>query len=107
MMNRRDSDDEVQLHNPERTGRRLVFDPTINAGHILTFVAALTAGFFAYTDVKQTNAVQDEQIVQVRSDMKSQQTVMRESLTDLKQSMRDVSRIVDDVRVEQLRATRK
>lgn len=86
-----------------RERKRLRFDPTVNAGHILTFAAALIAGFFAYTDVKQVNAVQDERIVQNAQALAQQSAATKESLTELKQAVRDVARAVGDVKDEQLR----
>lgn len=79
--------------------RRLHFDPTINAGHLLTAVVILVAGFGAWSTLDKRVVVLEEQRktqeqIDRHQDQTSQQNMqqIRESLAEIK---RNVERIGD------------
>jgi Tfp pilus assembly protein PilO len=79
--------------------RRLHFDPTINAGHLLTAVVMLVAGFGAWSTLDKRVVVLEEQRktqeqIDRHQDQTSQQNMqqIRESLVEIK---RNVERISD------------
>lgn len=79
--------------------RRLHFDPTINAGHLLTAVVMLVAGFGAWSTLDKRVVVLEEQRktqdqIDRHQDQTSQQNMqqIRESLSEIK---RNVERISD------------
>lgn len=85
-----------QLGDPRR--KRITFDPTINAGHILTsviFVAGLFVGWTALD--KRVVALEEgrkgqEQVDRHQDQMQSQNMVqIRESLSEIKRSVEKVS----------------
>lgn len=83
--------------NPKQ--RRLHFDPTINAGHLLTAVVMLVAGFGAWSTLDKRVVVLEEQRktqeqIDRHQDQTSQQNMqqIRESLVEIK---RNVERISD------------
>jgi Tfp pilus assembly protein PilO len=83
----------------EQPRKRLQFDPTINAGHLLTAVVMLVAGFGAWSTLDKRVVVLEEQRktqeqIDRHQDQTSQQNMqqIRESLVEIK---RNVERISD------------
>lgn len=63
--------------------KRISFDPTINLGHILTFVSLVVAGFAAWSALNTRVAVLEEaRAVQATRDA-SQDQLIRERIVEL------------------------
>lgn len=91
-----DSDSAPLEHRPK--SRRPVFDPTINLGHVLTFVGFLSVGGGAYLNIEKRVTVQE-----VRSEMferASKEDIARTSnaLSDIRNDIKEVRRGVDELR---------
>ena len=77
--------------------RRVGFDPTINLGHILTFVGFVVMGFGAWQTLDKRITLtelqnQTEELRAVEANAR-----MVESLKELKNDVKDVQRSVSDV----------
>lgn len=66
--------------------RKVSFDPTINLGHVLTFVGFLATGTVAYFDLRERIALaeaktsmQQEKLLEIRQDMREVREDMRET----------------------------
>lgn len=81
----------------EKQRGRITFDPTVNAGHILTFVGFLGSGFVAYTtlDKRVTIVEQRTQSSEVRAT--EQDARLKDSLTEIKTDLRDVKKSLNDL----------
>lgn len=86
------------LDNAHR--RRVRWDPTINLGHVLTFLGFIATGAIGYADLRQTNAVQDTRIgsmeANIVADKARLQQELRDMRADLKDDLKDIRRAVDD-----------
>ena len=51
--------DNAPLDIAPHTRRRIVFDPTINLGHVLSFIAFLAVGGGAYLNIEKRVTVQE------------------------------------------------
>lgn len=76
----------------------LTFDPTINAGHILTFVGLLVAGFAGWATLdKRVVVLEETKRYQEQRDT-AQDAVLNSQLADIKDAVREVRRGVDELR---------
>jgi len=101
-----DSDSDSDFAStPRPPGRRLRFDPTINLGHILTFVGFLSAGGVAYIDMQKRlttheirmDAMKDTYETQMRSIEKAMdydRVVLREQIRAMSDDIKDIRRAV-------------
>lgn len=83
----------------------LRFDPTINAGHILTFAATMVTVAAALVTSwnimdKRVVVLEEAKAYQQKRD-DSQDLAIGEKLTDIKEALKDVRRSVDDLRRDQ------
>lgn len=78
--------------------RRLTFDPTINAGHILTFVSLLAALIVGWNTLDKRVVVLEEAKTYQRERDQAQDNSIAEKLGDIKETLRDVKRGVDDLK---------
>lgn len=74
------------------------FDPTINAGHLLTFAGFIVAGFVGWTTLDKRVVVLEEQrkaqeIRDVGQDARS-----ADKFTEIKDTMNEIKRGVEQVR---------
>lgn len=83
---------------PDGRRKRITFDPTINAGHILTSVIFVGGLFIGWTELDKRVVVLEEgrktqeQVDRHQDQMQSQNMVqIRESLTEIKRSVEKVS----------------
>lgn len=77
--------------------KRVAFDPTINLGHVLTFVGFLIAGFGAYSTLDKRVTVVEQQAVVGAERSREQDTRMKESLLDIRADLKDLQRSINDV----------
>lgn len=93
-----------EQHQHQR--KRLSFDPTINAGHILTFVTLIVAGFASWSQLdKRLTSVEQAQVFQRERDA-HQDDRAANSLTEVKESLGEIKRSVDEIRRDQLQQRR-
>lgn len=81
--------------DPER--KRLNFDPTINAGHILTFVAGMVAVGASYSLLSTRVGVLEEKASAAVMQQNERQAEQKDTLKDIKQDVKDLRRSVDDL----------
>ncbi|WP_250438718.1 hypothetical protein [Delftia tsuruhatensis] len=84
----------TESHHPRR---RMVFDPTVNLGHMLTFVGFLVAGFSAYSTLDKRVSVTEIQATVAIERMREQDSRMKETLTDIRRDVKDLQKSVNDV----------
>ena len=86
--------------------KKLTFDPTINAGHVLTFVTLVVAGFASWSLLdKRLTVVEQAQIFQRERDMK-QDEVMAGKFVDISSKLDKIDRNVDEMRRDQMQQQR-
>lgn len=90
------STDFTPLVEPHHARRRLAFDPTVNLGHVLTFVGALVAGVSAYSTLDKRVSVVESQAVVVSERTREQDSRMKETLSDIKSDVKDLQRSLND-----------
>ncbi len=77
--------------------KRVQFDPTINLGHVLTFVGLLGAGVVGWNTLDKRVVVLEEAKTYQRERDLAQDNTIRDQLVDLKEAMREVKRSVDKI----------
>lgn len=77
--------------------RRVTFDPTINLGHVLTFVGFLVAGFGAYSTLDKRVTVVEQQAVAVVDRSREQDARLKESLLELKGDVKQLQWSMNDI----------
>lgn len=82
---------------PEDHRKKLSFDPTINLGHILTFIGFLATGFGAYSTLDKRLAVQEIRSVEMETRQREQELRIKDSLQEIKSDIKDVRRSTDEI----------
>lgn len=77
---------------------RLKFDPTINAGHLLTFAGFLLTGFIGWSTLDKRVVVLEEQKKSQEMRDVSQDTRTAEKFTEIRETMTDIKRTLESVR---------
>lgn len=77
--------------------RPVKFDPTINLGHILTFIGFIASGSVAYFDLRERIAVHDVRIQQIDTETNAEEGRIRDTLRELRDDVREVRRGVDQL----------
>ena len=77
--------------------RRVSFDPTINLGHVLTFVGFITAGFTTYSTLDKRLTVVETHAAQGIERSREQDGRMKETLGEIKTDVKELQRSVNDV----------
>lgn len=77
--------------------RRVSFDPTINLGHVLTFVGFLVTGFSAYSTLDKRVSLIESQTTVVMDRSREQDTRLKETLAEIKLDVKDLQRSMNDV----------
>ncbi|MGH8758880.1 MAG: hypothetical protein ACREVW_05105 [Burkholderiales bacterium] len=85
------------LMQPDHAPKRIQFDPTINLGHVLTFVGFLVVGFGAWGSVDKRLTVTELQGNAAVERASEQDKRIKESLQELKADIKDVQRAVTDM----------
>lgn len=77
--------------------RGLRFDPTINAGHVMSALTMLVAGFLAYSSLASRVSILEERSTtqNVRSGERAQE--QKEAIADMRAEIKEVRRSVDDL----------
>ncbi len=77
--------------------RKVAFDPTINLGHVLTFLGFMATGTVAYFDLRERIAVQEVRIHQIDNEYGAEKERIREALKELRDDVRETRRGVDEL----------
>ncbi|UNV91838.1 MULTISPECIES: DUF2730 domain-containing protein [unclassified Comamonas] len=72
--------------------RRVAFDPTINLGHVLTFVGFMIAGFSAYSTLDKRVTLMESQIVVNSTHVRDQDSRLKETLSDFRSDVKELQR---------------
>lgn len=86
------SDAIDRRHSP-----RIKFDPTINLGHILTFVGFLATGFGAYTLLERRVTILEERSLRAIQDSSAARVELKEATREMRDELREVQRTVNQL----------
>ncbi len=85
--------------------RRIRFDPTVNLGHILTFLGFISLGIGAYQNLdKRVTVVEVRQVAQDRRD-DAQDSAMKDSLAAVYASQRRIEDKLDALIAQRVQRT--
>lgn len=77
-------------HPEQHQPRGVKFDPTVNLGHILTFVGFMVAIFTAWTTLdKRVTVIEERAAFQAQID-RNQDAKLTESMTSIKEALTDI-----------------
>ena len=77
--------------------KRLSFDPTINAGHILTFVSMVVGVMVSYSLLDKRVGVLEERSNSAIAQATERQTEQKDSLREIKSDIKDLQRSVNEI----------
>ncbi len=83
--------------------KTIVFDGTINLGHVLTLVAMLVTGGAAWFHLDKRIAVLERESVHQASKDQAQDLVMRDGWVEVKALLRDMQAEIRQLRAEQVK----
>jgi hypothetical protein len=93
------------MPDPTQPQKRLHFDPTVNAGHVLTFLGFLITGFIGWTALdKRVVALEEARKTQQQIDQHQDQMstvnmrTIERSLVEIKDQIREVNQRLERVR---------
>lgn len=75
---------------------RVSFDPTINLGHVLTFVGFIVSGFTAYNALDKRVTVIESQAAAIVERTRDQDVRLKDTLTEIKGDVKELQRSVND-----------
>ncbi len=84
-----------------RAKKKLSFDPTINAGHILTFISMLAVLFIGWSTMDKRVTVLEEAKSYQRERDSAQDATITDKLGDLKRDVRELKSSIDQLREQQ------
>ena len=88
-------------HSPLDAGvprRKVVFDPTINLGHVLSFVGFLAVGGGAYLNIEKRVTVQEVRSELTYRAMEEEKGRNSSNLGEIKNDIKEVRRGIDELR---------
>ncbi len=83
--------------------RKIVFDGTINAGHVLTFMSLLAALAVGWSQMDKRVVVLERDAEHQRTKDQTQDAAIKGGIDEVKFMLRDVQKSVDAVRDQQSR----
>lgn len=86
-----------QLETVHHSRRRVSFDPTINLGHVITFLGFMATGFTAYNTIDKRLTVMETHAAQVTERSREQDSRMKETLSEIKGDVKELQRSINDV----------
>jgi hypothetical protein len=84
-------------------GGRLKFDPTINAGHLLTFAGFIVAGFVGWTTLDKRVVILEQQRISQEYRDNSQDSRNDEFKSEIKDTLKDIKNTLEIVRSQVVR----
>jgi len=102
-----DLDDTLDPQSPRnrRASDRVIFDKTINLGHVLTFLGFMATIFVTYQNLdKRVVVIEQSTLYQAKRD-EAQDGLMRDGKNEIREALKDMRTSVDKLteRVEGLR----
>ncbi len=80
---------------PQHEPMKLRFDPTINAGHVLTLIGMIGVGFAGWSTLdKRVLVLEEAKNYQQKRD-ESQDTAINEKLGDIKEKLRELKQSLE------------
>lgn len=76
---------------------RITFDPTVNAGHLLTFLGFLLSGFAAYSTLDKRVTVVEQRATSTEQRAAEQDSRIKDSLGEIKQDLREVKGVINEL----------
>ena len=83
-------------HSAAKPRRRVVFDPTINLGHVLTFIGFISTGVLAYQNLDRRQTVQETRFQIAQEHQREQDTRLKEALSELRADVKELRKTVED-----------
>lgn len=83
----------------ETPRRKVQFDPTINLGHLLTFIGFVRTGAIAYFDLRERIAIGELKTIHIEQEFRQEKDRIKDSLTEIKAGVAEMNRKVDDLRM--------
>ena len=77
--------------------KRLSFDPTINAGHILTFVSMVVGVMVSYSLLDKRVGLLEERSNAAIAQSADRQAEQKDSLREIKSDIKDLQRSVNEI----------
>jgi hypothetical protein len=90
--------DSMPLNALPQHKRKVIFDPTINLGHVLTFVGFVATGAIGYFDLRERIAVQESTVRGVSSELAAEKERNRLTLDVMREDVREIRRGVTELR---------
>jgi uncharacterized membrane protein (DUF106 family) len=90
--------DNMPLDSHAAKRKRFNFDPTINLGHVLTFVTFAAMGTAAYFDLRQNQAVDRVRVVMLEREMEAEKQRTGSVVLQIRDDLKEVRRGVDQLR---------
>jgi len=91
------TDTDFAALQDRKAHRRVTFDPTINLGHVLTFVGFLVTGFSAYNLIDKRVTVLETKNITAEHASQAQEQRTRDTLGEIRQDIKEVRRAVEDI----------
>jgi len=85
------------MTQPSPPSSRLIFDPTINAGHLLTFAGFLLTGFLAYATLDKRITVVEQRTVAAEDRISEQDSRTNSTLAEIKRDVRETNIAVNQL----------
>ncbi len=82
---------------PEAPRKRVRFEPTINLGHVLTFVGFLMTIAAGWQAMSTRVALVEQRTSAIEQRSVEQENRLKESLGEIKADVRDIKRSVDEI----------
>lgn len=89
--------DAMPLDSLKPGRRKVSFDPTVNLGHLLTFVGFIATGAIGYFDLRERIAINEQRVIGMSTEMKDERARTSEQLKELKADMREVRQGINDL----------
>lgn len=80
---------------PEK--KRPIFEPTINLGHVLTFIGFIGMGFGAYSNLEKRITLLEHQALAFAHSTTDQERRLADSMREMKADLKEVRRSIDDI----------
>jgi hypothetical protein len=92
-----DSDTVPLDYKPSSKRNKVTFDPTINLGHILTFVGFIATGAIGYFDLRERIALAEERTKGIEQSVTAEKVRNEQTMRELREDLREVRRGVSDL----------
>lgn len=87
----------MPLDGHKSSRRKVSFDPTVNLGHLLTFIGFIATGTVGYFDLRERIAINEQRVIGMGTEMKDERARTSEQLKELKADMREVRQGINDL----------